>query len=127
MDRHAVPELPDAPAPVPGPLRRGSRAAPAPTRTNCSTFPRGTRSRRGVGVSSGTPRPSRRCRERWTATQALRAAGEPLLFRAQEAGVIRSDVELEDVIRLVVSVGRERSGTKHNGSACSGWRSTASE
>lgn len=38
------------------------------------------------------------------AARALRAAGEPLLFKAQEAGVIRSDTELEDVIRLVVSV-----------------------
>ncbi|MFJ2297002.1 TetR/AcrR family transcriptional regulator [Streptomyces sp. NPDC087894] len=38
------------------------------------------------------------------ATRALQEAGEPLFSRAQETGVIRADAELEDVIRLVVSV-----------------------
>ncbi|WP_327365064.1 TetR/AcrR family transcriptional regulator [Streptomyces sp. NBC_01217] len=36
--------------------------------------------------------------------EALRAAGEPLFRRAQEAGAIRPDARLEDAIRLVVSV-----------------------
>jgi hypothetical protein len=35
---------------------------------------------------------------------AIFAAGEPLLKRAQDAGVVRSDVELYDVIRLVSGI-----------------------
>ena len=37
---------------------------------------------------------------------SLWAAGEPLLTRAQEAGVVRSDVSIGDVIQLVVGVAK---------------------
>ncbi|MFJ2296997.1 TetR/AcrR family transcriptional regulator [Streptomyces sp. NPDC087894] len=36
--------------------------------------------------------------------EALRVAGEQLILRAQEAGAIRADAELEDVMRLIVNV-----------------------
>ncbi|HEY2165525.1 MAG TPA: helix-turn-helix domain-containing protein [Jatrophihabitantaceae bacterium] len=39
-----------------------------------------------------------------TCHDAIFAAGEPLLKRAQDAGVVRSDVELYDVIRLVSGI-----------------------
>jgi AcrR family transcriptional regulator len=35
---------------------------------------------------------------------ALYAAGEPLLQRAQEAGVVRADVEFPDVLQMVVGI-----------------------
>lgn len=35
---------------------------------------------------------------------ALYAAGEPLLARAQEAGVVRADVEFPDVLQIVVGI-----------------------
>ncbi len=35
---------------------------------------------------------------------ALYAAGEPLLARAQEAGVVRADVEFPDVLQMVVGI-----------------------
>jgi AcrR family transcriptional regulator len=35
---------------------------------------------------------------------ALYAAGEPLLDRAQEAGVVRSDVDFADVLQMVVGI-----------------------
>jgi AcrR family transcriptional regulator len=35
---------------------------------------------------------------------ALYAAGEPLLDRAQEAGVVRADVEFSDVLQMVVGI-----------------------
>jgi AcrR family transcriptional regulator len=36
----------------------------------------------------------------------LNSAGEPLLRRAQEAGVVRSDVAIEEVIRLVAGIAK---------------------
>jgi AcrR family transcriptional regulator len=36
----------------------------------------------------------------------LSSAGEPLLRRAQEAGVVRSDVAIEEVIRLVAGIAK---------------------
>jgi AcrR family transcriptional regulator len=36
----------------------------------------------------------------------LSSAGEPLLRRAQEAGVVRSDVTIEEVIRLVAGIAK---------------------
>jgi AcrR family transcriptional regulator len=39
-----------------------------------------------------------------TCHEAIFAAGEPLLKRAQDAGVVRGDVELYDVIRLVSGI-----------------------
>jgi AcrR family transcriptional regulator len=38
--------------------------------------------------------------------QSLFTAGEPLLKRAQEAGVVRPDVEIGDVIQLVAGIGK---------------------
>ena len=37
---------------------------------------------------------------------SLFAAGEPLLARAQEAGVVRQDVTIAEVIQMVVSIGK---------------------
>jgi AcrR family transcriptional regulator len=37
---------------------------------------------------------------------SLFAAGEPLLTRAQEAGVVRQDVTIAEVIQMVVSIGK---------------------
>jgi AcrR family transcriptional regulator len=37
---------------------------------------------------------------------ALWAAGEPLLKRAQDAGVVRTDVEIGDVIQMVIGIGK---------------------
>jgi AcrR family transcriptional regulator len=37
---------------------------------------------------------------------ALFAAGEPLLARAQEAGAVRSDVNLDDILQLVGGIGK---------------------
>jgi AcrR family transcriptional regulator len=37
---------------------------------------------------------------------SLFAAGEPLLTRAQDAGVVRPDVTIADVIQLVISIGK---------------------
>jgi AcrR family transcriptional regulator len=37
---------------------------------------------------------------------ALYAAGEPLLTRAQEAGVVRPDVEIAEVIQMVIGIGK---------------------
>jgi AcrR family transcriptional regulator len=37
---------------------------------------------------------------------ALFAAGEPLLARAQEAGVVREDVELADVMQMVIGIAK---------------------
>jgi AcrR family transcriptional regulator len=41
-----------------------------------------------------------------TSREALHAAGEPLLTRAQDAGVVRPDVTIGDVIQLVVSIAK---------------------
>jgi AcrR family transcriptional regulator len=43
--------------------------------------------------------------------EAIFSAGEPLLARAKQAGVVRSDVEFMDVIRLVSGVTMIRNGT----------------
>jgi AcrR family transcriptional regulator len=49
--------------------------------------------------------------------QAMFAAGEPLLKRAQEAGVVRSDVTIVEVIQMVAGIGKipgaERSQIEH--------------
>ena len=37
---------------------------------------------------------------------SLFAAGEPLLLRAQEAGVVRGDVEFSDVMHMVIGIGK---------------------
>ena len=34
------------------------------------------------------------------------AAGEPLLKRAQEAGVVRPDVEFAEVLQMVIGIGK---------------------
>ena len=47
-----------------------------------------------------TPRSSRSCRA------ALFEAGEPLLKRAQEAGVVRPDVEIAEVIQMVIGIAK---------------------
>jgi hypothetical protein len=36
----------------------------------------------------------------------LHAAGEPLLRRAQEAGVVRDDVAIDEVIRMVAGIAK---------------------
>jgi hypothetical protein len=36
----------------------------------------------------------------------LHAAGEPLLRRAQEAGVVRPDVTIEEVVRMVGGIAK---------------------
>lgn len=41
-----------------------------------------------------------------TCRGSLYAAGEPLLLRAQEAGVVRSDVTIDEVIQLVVGIAK---------------------
>ena len=45
-----------------------------------------------------------------TSREALYAAGEPLLTRAQEAGAVRSDVAIGDVIQLVISIAKLPTG-----------------
>ena len=47
--------------------------------------------------STAIPRPSRR-------RTSLFSAGQPLLARAQQAGVVRPDVSIDDVVRLVTSI-----------------------
>jgi AcrR family transcriptional regulator len=47
-----------------------------------------------------------------TSREALYAAGEPLLTRAQEAGAVRSDVAIGDVIQLVMSVAKLPTGDR---------------
>jgi AcrR family transcriptional regulator len=48
---------------------------------------------------------------------SLFAAGEPLLKRAQEAGVVRPDVEFSDVMHMVIGIGKlpatDRSQIEH--------------
>jgi AcrR family transcriptional regulator len=48
---------------------------------------------------------------------SLFAAGEPLLVRAQEAGVVRQDVTIAEVIQMVIGIGKIPAGdpaqTKH--------------
>ena len=41
-----------------------------------------------------------------TSREALYSAGGPLLARAQEAGVVRSDVQLGDVIQMVIGIAK---------------------
>jgi AcrR family transcriptional regulator len=41
-----------------------------------------------------------------TCRQALYSAGGPLLARAQEAGVVREDVQLGDVIQMVIAIAK---------------------
>ena len=41
-----------------------------------------------------------------TCRASLFAAGEPLLKRAQEAGVVRDDVEFPEVMQMVVGIGK---------------------
>lgn len=41
-----------------------------------------------------------------TSRAALYAAGEPLLQRAQEAGVVRPDVEIGDVIAMIIGIAK---------------------
>ena len=41
-----------------------------------------------------------------TCRQSLYTAGEPLLTRAQEAGAVRPDVTIADVIQMVVGIGK---------------------
>ena len=41
-----------------------------------------------------------------TSREALYAAGEPLLTRAQEAGVVRPDVDIAEVIQMVVGIAK---------------------
>jgi AcrR family transcriptional regulator len=41
---------------------------------------------------------------------SLYAAGEPLLTRAQEAGVVRSDVDIADVIQMVMGIAKIPTG-----------------
>jgi AcrR family transcriptional regulator len=43
---------------------------------------------------------------------ALFEAGEPLLERAQEAGVVRPDVEIADVIQMVIGIAKIPSGDR---------------
>jgi AcrR family transcriptional regulator len=49
--------------------------------------------------------------------RSLWAAGEPLLKRAQEAGVVRDDVTISDVIQMVAGIGKmpntDREQTEH--------------
>jgi AcrR family transcriptional regulator len=42
--------------------------------------------------------------------EALRAAGEPLLVRAQEAGDVRADANIDDVIRMVGAIAKMPAG-----------------
>ena len=44
-----------------------------------------------------------------TCRASMFAAGEPLLLRAQEAGVVRTDVSIADVIQLVIGIGKLQS------------------
>ena len=41
-----------------------------------------------------------------TCRASLFAAGEPLLKRAQEAGVVRSDVEFSEVMQMVIGIAK---------------------
>jgi AcrR family transcriptional regulator len=41
-----------------------------------------------------------------TSRAALFSAGEPLLTRAQEAGVVRPDVDIAEVIQMVIGIGK---------------------
>ena len=80
--------------------------------------PVGGAQRAGSSASSPTSPPSGRsppsCSTTSTATRrssrpaatALFAAGEPLLKRAQEAGVVRPDVEIGEVIQMVVGIAK---------------------
>jgi AcrR family transcriptional regulator len=45
-----------------------------------------------------------------TSREALYAAGEPLLVRAQEAGVVRPDVTIADVIQMVMGIAKLPAG-----------------
>jgi AcrR family transcriptional regulator len=45
-----------------------------------------------------------------TCRTSLFAAGEPLLKRAQEAGVVRPDVEFSDVMHMIIGIGKIPSG-----------------
>jgi AcrR family transcriptional regulator len=45
-----------------------------------------------------------------TSREALYAAGEPLLRAAQDAGVVRPDVSIADVIQMVVSIAKLPTG-----------------
>ena len=51
-------------------------------------------------VPTATPRSSRRCRG------AFYGAGEPLLRRAQEAGAVRPDVSIDDVVKMVGGIAK---------------------
>ncbi len=111
--RHALPPLPDAPAPARGGLRRrgrgdgrvgrrpgrrsrpGTRSSPGCTSTS-ATRRRSARWPRSCSpTSTPTPRSSR------PAAPPIVGAGDMLLERAQKAGVVRPDTNFSDVGRIV--------------------------
>ena len=128
-DRHAVPPLPDPAGAVRSGLRRGSRGDVSGRRLEDA----------GVGLagsgctgSAATPRRSgrspRSCSTASAATPVLPRLPHgdhghrrgPLFERAQEAGVIRADVEIMDVLSAWSAASRRsRSPTRRRSSACS--------
>ena len=80
--RHALPALPDAPAPARGRLSRRGRGASAARPTASPTSSLGTRSSRGCASSSASRPPSARSPRRCSARSARDARGLPDLPRA---------------------------------------------
>ena len=107
--RHALPQLPDPAAPLRGRLRRGGPgAAAAPPRTSPSCHPWDAlvawlhRFVAYVATKRALAEQLLHDSEIFrTCRTEIYSAGEPLMRRAQAAGVVRDDIGFDDVVRLI--------------------------